>query len=79
MWRQRRVERPERSIVFEVADRERPVVVEDAQNHELVSPHLARLLGLRSLIALPLQAGEGDAIGAVLLGQRDRQRIFSGE
>jgi GAF domain-containing protein len=77
LWRHRRVERPEQSIVFEVADHERPVVVEDAMNNELVSPYMARLLGLRSLIALPLQAGEGDAFGAVLLGQRDRQRIFS--
>jgi len=42
--------------VFEVADRERPVVVEDAMNHELVSPYMARLLGLRSLIALQTSA-----------------------
>ncbi len=78
LWRHRRVERPEPSIVFEAADHNRPIVAEDALNHPLVSPYMARLLGVRSLIALPLQAGDGDAFGAVLLGQRDRQRMFSG-
>lgn len=78
VWRQRRVERPEPSIVFEVADKGRPMVVADAANHELVSPYMARLLGIRSLMALPLITGEG-AIGAVLLGQRDRSRLFTTE
>ncbi len=79
VWRQRRVERPEKSIVFEVAERKRPVVVEDALNHELISTHFARVLGIRSLIALPLVADEGEAIGAVFLGQRDRQRLFTAD
>jgi hypothetical protein len=39
---------------------------------------MARLLGIRSLLALPLLTGEG-AIGAVLLGQRDRSRVFTAE
>ncbi|HCF99285.1 MAG TPA: hypothetical protein DEV93_01930 [Chloroflexi bacterium] len=77
-WRQRRVERPERSIVFEVADRGRPVAVEDAHNHELVSPYMSRLLGTQSLLALPLVTPDG-ALGAVILGQRDRHRIFTSE
>lgn len=79
VWRHRRVERPEPSIIFEVADRGSPMVVEDAQNHELVSTHMARLLGIRSLVAIPLQTGEGGAIGAVVLGQRDRLRVFTPE
>lgn len=78
VWKQRRVERPEPSIIFEVADRERPMAVEDAQNHELVSAYVAREFGIRSLVALPLLAGDR-AIGAVVLGQRDRTRVFTAE
>ena len=81
VWRQRRVERPTPSIVFDVADRGKPMVVKDAQDHELVSGHIARVLGIRSLMALPLMAGEGEgeAIGVVFLGQRDRTRIFNAQ
>jgi len=79
IWRQRRVERPEPSIVFDVVDRGSPLAVEDAQNHPLISTYIARLLNIRSLMALPLLAGEGGAIGAVLLGQRDRLRDFTDE
>jgi len=79
VWRQRRVERPGPSIIFDVADRNRPLLVEDAVNHELVSPYMARLLGIRSLIALPLSIGEGEAIGAVILGQRERSRVFTAD
>lgn len=78
-WRTRRVERSERSIVFEVVDEQRPVVVEDALNHPLVSNYFARLLNIRSLVALPLLAGDAGAIGAVLLTQNDRTRIFTPE
>jgi GAF domain-containing protein len=78
VWLHRRVERPERSIVFDCADLGRPIVADDAEDHELVSPHMARLLRIQSLVALPLQTPEG-AIGAVVLGQRDRKRIFTPE
>ena len=79
-WRQRRVERPEHSIVFDVADRKRPIVVEEALTYERGSLHFARVLGIRSLMVLPLVvSGEDGAIGAVILGQRDRQRIFTTE
>jgi GAF domain-containing protein len=78
VWRQRRVDRPEKSIVFEVADKMRPLVVEDTENHELVSAYMARLLGIRSLVALPLVTSEG-SLGAVILGQRDRIRLFTAE
>lgn len=76
MWRQRRVERPERSIVFEAVDRNRPVEVEDALNHDLVSPYMARLLGIQSLLALPLVTADGP-LGAVILGERTRHRVFT--
>lgn len=79
IWHQRRVERPARSIVFEVAERGRPMAVEDAEDNELVSPHMARMLGVRSLLALPLITADGGPIGAVLLAQRDRRRIFTQE
>jgi GAF domain-containing protein len=78
IWRQRRVERPEPNIVFEVVDHEQPIAVEDAGNHPLISSYVARVLGIRSLVALPLRTGSG-AIGAVLLGQRDRTRLFTPE
>jgi GAF domain-containing protein len=78
VWRQRRVERPERSIIFEVADRGRPMVVEDALNNDLVSSYIARLFSIRSLMALPLLAGEG-AIGAVVLAERECTRLFTDE
>jgi hypothetical protein len=76
IWLHRRVERSEKSIVFDAADLGRPIVVENAQNHELVSSYMARLLRIRSLVALPLQTPEGP-IGAVVLGQRDRPRVFT--
>lgn len=78
-WRTRRVERPERSIVFEVVDEQRPIVVEEALTHPLVSNYFARLLNIRSLVALPLLAGDAGAIGAVLLTQNDRPRVFTPE
>lgn len=76
-WRTRRVERPERSIVFEVVDEQRPIVVEDALTHPSISNYFARLLNIRSLVALPLLAGDAGAIGAVLLTQNDRNRVFT--
>jgi len=78
VWKLRRVERPERSIVFEVTDHRRSIAVEDAQNHPLISEHMARTLGIHSLMALPMAVGDMP-IGAVLLGQRDHQRQFTDE
>lgn len=76
VWLHRRVERPERNIIFEVADMGRPIVAENATEHELISSYMAHRLRIRSLMALPLQTAEGP-IGAVVLGQRDRPRIFT--
>jgi GAF domain-containing protein len=78
VWRQRRVERPEPSIVFDVTDRGKPLVVEDAEHHPLVSQYVARLFGIRSLVALPLMTGDVP-LGAVILGERHKQRVFTPE
>ncbi|MDB5074247.1 MAG: hypothetical protein JWO42_426, partial [Chloroflexi bacterium] len=59
LWRRQRVERPEPSILFDVADRGRPIVVEDAPTHDQVRSHLIRLFGIRSVLALPLLAADG--------------------
>jgi GAF domain-containing protein len=78
VWHKRRVERPDPSIVFEVVDRGRPMVVEDAENHPLISAGMVRTLGIRSLIALPLMTPDGP-LGAVVLGQQERMRTFTEE
>ena len=79
LWRRQRVERPEPSVLFEVADRGRPIVVEDAEHSELVRPNLIEMFGIRSLLALPLLVPNGPPIGAVALCQRDQLRTFTGE
>lgn len=78
IWLKRRIERPTPSIIFDVVDRRRPMVVEDTNNNPLVSSHTARVLGIRSLVALPLIAGDAP-LGAVILGQRDGQRLFTAD
>lgn len=78
LWRRQRGERPESSFLFDVLDRRAPLVLEDAQNSELVNPVYARMFGIRSLLALPLIADD-HPIGAVVLGQRERARRFTTE
>ena len=79
LWRRQRVERPEHSILFEVADRARALAVEDAASSEMVRSDLIQLFGIRSLLALPLLVPDGAPIGAVALCQTDRRRAFTGE
>src|SRR6185437_931751 len=79
LWRRQRVERPELSIIFEVAERGAPIAVEDARTSDLVRAHLIRLFGIRSLVALPLLVADGPPIGAVVLAQTDQQRTFTSE
>jgi GAF domain-containing protein len=77
-WRRMRGERPEASFLFEVLDRGAPLVVDDALGSDLINPLYARQFGIRSLLVLPLFADD-QPIGAVILGQRDRQRSFTAE
>ena len=51
LWRRQRVERPEPSILFEVADRGRPIVVEDAEQSDSVRTELIRRFGIKSVLA----------------------------
>jgi GAF domain-containing protein len=76
LWRRQRTELPEPSILFEVLDRRQPLVVEDAQQSDTVNSYYAHLFGLKSLLALPLLADDRP-IGAAILGQRDRRRMFT--
>jgi GAF domain-containing protein len=77
-WRRQRGERPEPSFLFEVMDKREPLQVEDVSTSELVSLAYAETFGVRSLLALPLVA-DGEPIGAAVLAQRDRVRIFTPE
>ncbi|MDB5076901.1 MAG: hypothetical protein JWO42_3080, partial [Chloroflexi bacterium] len=79
LWRRQRIERPEPSILFDVADRGRPIVVDDAPTHDQVRSHLIRLFGIRSLLALPLLVADGPPIGAIALCQRDHPRAFTAD
>lgn len=78
LWRRQRGERPETSFLFDVIDRRTPLVIDDAQASDLVSPYYARLFGIRSLLALPLVADD-QPIGVAVLAQRDRTRRFTAE
>jgi len=78
LWRRQRGERSEPSFLFEVLDRGQPVVIEDTSASTQVAPGYARAFGVRSLLALPLVA-DGQSIGAAVLAERDRQRVFTTE
>ncbi len=78
-WLRQRVERPQQSLVFDVADRRKPIVVEDAAHHEHISPLYLQTFGVRSLLILPLLAEEDRPLGAVILAQRDKPRLFTAE
>jgi GAF domain-containing protein len=78
LWRRQRGERPETSFLFDVFDRRAPLVIDDAQTSDLVSPYYAKLFGIRSLLALPLVADD-QPIGVAVLAQRDRPRRFTAE
>jgi len=78
LWRRQRGERPDASFLFEVLDRGEPLVINDAASSPLVSPAYAEAFGIRSLLALPLEAG-ARAIGAVVLAQRGQGRTFTAD
>ena len=78
LWRRQHGERAESSFLFDVLDREEPVVIDDTSTSSQVDPAYIRTFGVRSLMALPLMADE-QAIGAALLGERNRIRRFTPE
>jgi GAF domain-containing protein len=78
LWRRQRGERPDASFLFEVLDRREPLLIEDARADPLVDPAYAEAFGIRSLLALPLLAGD-EAIGVAVLAQRGQTRTFSAD
>jgi len=75
LWRRQHGERSQTSFLFDVLDREEPVVIEDTSVSADVDPAYVRTFGVRSLMALPLIADE-QAIGAAVLAERNRNRRF---
>jgi signal transduction histidine kinase len=69
-WRQNyssvRVEPGERTVTYSVLRAARPLVIEDVYDTPYLSPRLARLFPDRSLLGLPLLAGD-QKLGAVLI------------
>jgi GAF domain-containing protein len=78
LWQRQRGERSQPSFLFEVLDKGQPLLVEDAPADPLVGPAYADAFGVRSLLALPLIA-DGQPIGAAVLAQRHRHRVFTKE
>ena len=78
LWRRQHGERSDSSFLFNVLEREQPVVIEDTSANTQVDPAYVRTFGVRSLMALPLMADE-QAIGAAILAERSRTRTFTPE
>jgi GAF domain-containing protein len=78
LWLRQRGERPETSFLFDVLDRGEAVVIEDTGAGDGIETAYARSFGVRSLLALPLQAG-GQTIGAAILAQREQPRTFTAD
>ena len=78
LWRRQHGERSEHSFLFDVLDREQPVVIEDTTAGDGVDAAYVRTFGVRSLMALPLIADD-QAIGAAVLAERTRSRSFRPE
>ncbi|HKW69643.1 MAG TPA: GAF domain-containing protein [Candidatus Dormibacteraeota bacterium] len=76
LWRRQHGERSDTSFLFDVMEREQPVVIDDTAANSQVDPGYVRTFGVRSLMALPLMADE-QAIGAAILAERNRTRTFT--
>ena len=76
LWRRQHGERSGASFLFDVMNREQPVVIDDTSANSQVDPAYVRTFGVRSLMALPLMADE-QAIGAAILAERNRNRTFT--
>jgi len=78
LWRREHAERSETTFLFDVLDREQPIVVDDTSTSSQVDPSYVRRFGVKSLMALPLIADE-QSIGAAILAERTRNRRFTPE
>jgi GAF domain-containing protein len=78
LWRRQHGERAEASFLFDVLDKEEPVVIDDVSESTQVDPGYVRAFGVKSLMALPLIADD-QAIGAAVLAERARVRRFTPE
>ena len=78
LWRRQHGERSGASFLFDVMNREQPVVIEDTSANSQVDPAYVKAFGVKSLMALPLMVDE-QAIGAAILAERNRNRRFTPE
>src|SRR3989454_8017236 len=78
LWHRKHAERSETTFLFDVLDREQPIVVDDTSTSSQVDPNYVLTFGVKSLMALPLIADE-QAIGAAILAERTRHRRFTPE
>src|SRR5438876_3449013 len=75
LWRRQHGERSGAAFLFDVMNREQPVVIDDTSANSQVDPGYVKAFGVKSLMALPLIADE-QAIGAAVLAERNRNRRF---
>ena len=78
LWRRQHGERSGASFLFDVMNREQPVVIDDTSANSQVDPAYVKAFGVKSLMALPLMVDE-QAIGAAILAERNRNRRFTPE
>jgi GAF domain-containing protein len=78
VWLRQRAERPETSFLFDVLDRGQAFVIADTADGDMAVSAYAEAFGVRSLLALPLEA-RGQIIGAAVLAHRDQPRAFAAE
>jgi GAF domain-containing protein len=74
-WARLRGERTQHGMLFEALERGQPIVIEDAGASDLVPEEYRQAFHPRSLMVVPLLAGE-EPVGAAILAQQDRRRRF---
>ena len=74
-WARLRGERTQHGFLFEALDRGQPLVIEDVGHSDLVPEDYKQAFHARSLMVVPLLAGD-EPIGAAILVQQDRRRRF---
>lgn len=74
-WMRLRGERTQHGMLFEALERGQPLVIEDAGASEMVPEDYKKAFQPRSMMVVPLLAGE-EPVGAAILTQQDRRRRF---